>query len=76
MVDGVSMCISHKTGKSVFDTRCKTGSPEHSSHHEISSFWMKRKPAIHSKHLHANVSEMYGEGKYVEINYNKTVTVS
>ncbi len=46
------------------------------SHREISSFLMKQKLLSFSRHLHSNVTEMYGKGKYVEINDNKAMTVS
>ncbi len=39
-------------------------------------FFDETKTAIYSKHLHPNVTEMYGKGKYVEINDNKAMTVS
>ncbi len=39
-------------------------------------FFDETKTAIHSKLLHANVTEMYGKGKYVEINDDKAMTVS
>ncbi len=47
--------------------------PEPSWHFK---FFDGTKTAVHSKHLHANVTEMYGKGKYVEINDNKDMTVS
>ncbi len=39
-------------------------------------FLDETKTAIHSKHLHTNVTEMYGKRKYVEINDNKAKIVS
>ncbi len=39
-------------------------------------FLDETKTAIHSKHLHTNVTEMYGKEQYVEINDNKAMTVS
>ncbi len=39
-------------------------------------FLDETKTAIHSKHLHTNVTEMYGKGKYVKINDNKAMIVS
>ncbi len=39
-------------------------------------FLDETKTATYSKHLHTNETEMYGKGKYVEINNNTAMTIS